>query len=169
MTTSKLPQPPCVDAVDDDRATAGPDHQDPAIQPVRSDEVLRAVASRFWRHPAARDRRIELASDHEPAPLQTDPLLLGQVLGHLLEDGLLACPEGGTVTLGCGRCRGGVWFAIHTPVGELDVSLTETEDQDVRDYWPGVLCREHLGGRIELAVDPTAGLVWTVTLPVGGP
>jgi len=140
-------------------------------------EALHAAATRYERHPIARNCRIVVTED-DAGHLTTDPLILGRVLDNLVKNALEAAPAAGTVTLGAAREGDCIRLRVHNP-GVIPEEVqpriferafsTRGRGRGMGTYSVKMLTERYLGGRAAFTSDAARGTTFTVTLPVGGP
>jgi len=124
-------------------------------------------------HPVAMDRELVV----EPGPsvaLQTDPLLLGRVLGNLLKNALEAVPRGGVVTVSHAIADDDVVFRVHNP-GEVAPEVrhhlfersvsTKGAGRGLGTYSVRLFTEKYLGGRLAWSSSAAAGTTVKVALP----
>ncbi len=142
-----------------------------ASRVMAADAVAEAVRT-FGHHPVAMDR--ELVARPGPAvELQTDPLLLGRVLGNLLKNALEAVPRGGVVTISHAVAGDDVVFRVHNP-GEVAPEVrhhlfertvtTKGAGRGLGTYSVRLLTEKYLGGRLAWSSDAIDGTTVEVAL-----
>ncbi len=79
-------------------------------QPLDLSALIEGEADAWLRAAIARD--IDLGFALEPAPVQGIPLLLAELMGNLVDNAVRYTPEGGRVTIRCGREAGNAFVAV---------------------------------------------------------
>lgn len=80
--------------------------------PLETGTFLARLLKTLRRHPVARRKRLEFASEPAELTIHTDRSLLYRVLGNMVLNALEATDEGGTVTVGCRRAGSEVEFSV---------------------------------------------------------
>ncbi len=128
----------------------------PRFQEVRAGDVLRQAVARYLQHPMTRRRTIA-AEGYPEAVLESDPVLLGRILGNMLKNALEAVPPGSTVTVGGSAEADEVRIFVRNP-GQMDPSAarqvfkrsfsTKGEGRGLGTYSMRLLAERYLGGRV---------------------
>lgn len=87
---------------------------EPSLAQTQSEVAIEAVVQQVaetWL-PMAIGKRIDLGFELAPACVRGNSLLLEELLANLLDNALRHTPDGGTVTVGCGRDGGEVWLTV---------------------------------------------------------
>ncbi len=82
-------------------------------EPVRSREIISAVARSYQNHPTGRDRTIVLDERSVDVVLASDRVLLSRVLGNMVKNALEASDAGQRVTMGCRADDSEAEFWVH--------------------------------------------------------
>ncbi len=146
----------------------------PNLEVVDARTLLRRIAARFRRHPAAQDRRIELGEFPSARFVVTDKTLLTRVLGNLLLNALEATSPGEAVSLGL--CVGRrVTFLVWNPATMPEevrlqlfrrvFSTKSPQSRGLGTYGARLLTERYLGGTIDFSTDEEAGTTFRVHLP----
>lgn len=147
----------------------------PRLQPTLPHEMIRHVEALYRYHSLARGKVIRSIADADLPPVETDPTLLGRVLGNLLKNALEASTDGDVVTLQGVRENDDILFSVHnTAAMPEDVKLqvfqrsfsTKARDRGVGTYSARLLTERMLGGRIWFTSSAEDGTAFTVALPV---
>jgi signal transduction histidine kinase len=94
-------------------AAAESGHLQPAVETVRSRELMASLARSYVRHTAARGKTIAIDPGAETVAFSTDPVILGRVMGNLITNALEASTAGQTVTVSCRSVDSQVEFSVH--------------------------------------------------------
>jgi signal transduction histidine kinase len=137
--------------------------------------MIRHVEALYRYHSLGRGKVIRSIADADLPPVETDPTLLGRVLGNLLKNALEASTDGDVVTLQGVRENDDILFRVHnTAAMPEDVKLqvfqrsfsTKARDRGVGTYSARLLTERMLGGRIWFTSSAEDGTAFTVALPV---
>jgi signal transduction histidine kinase len=141
---------------------------------VRADAVLEAVRRTYACHAAAASRRIDLGRPCG-ATLETDPRILGRVLGNLLLNALEASALGETVTMTASDLGDRLAFEVHNPAfipEEVQLQIfdrtftTKGEPgRGIGTHTVKLLVERYLGGRVAFTSRKVAGTAFVVSLP----
>ncbi len=78
-------------------------------------DFLRTVVSLYSVQEVARDRKIVVSPASENISMETDPTILGRVIGNMVKNGLEACRPGEAVILSCEMVGGKVRLSVRSP------------------------------------------------------
>lgn len=146
------------------------------VRPARINSLpfLGEIINLYTSHEAARDRSLRLDPQTADISLETDPTLLGRVLGNMVKNALEACEAGDTVTLGCRATAGGVEFWVYNPnfiprrvqlqVFQRSFS-TKAKDRGLGTYSMKLLSERYLQGRVRFTSSQAEGTVFTAIYP----
>ncbi|MDR3570460.1 MAG: PAS domain-containing sensor histidine kinase [Syntrophobacteraceae bacterium] len=121
------------------------------------------------------ERKIVLSPDSENIPIETDPAILGRVIGNMVKNGLEACKPGEIVTLDCKRVDDLVRFSVHNPnFMPRNVQLqvfsrsfsTKGCDRGLGAYSMKLLSERYLKGSVGFESDPDSGTVFFALYPL---
>lgn len=142
--------------------------------PVRSAELLDALAAQYANHPRAEGRTITVEQASDAVELVTDPALLGRVLGNMLKNALEATPPGGAVRAWCRAQGETVGFFVHNQ-GRIPARVqrqifrrsfsSKGDDRGLGTFSMRLLAQNHLGGRVWFTSTEQEGTVFCVELP----
>lgn len=82
------------------------------VADVRVCDLLSETAERWARHAESGQVSLTVDCDESVGVIRGDPRRFGQVLDHLVENGVRQTPAGGSVTLSARRADGEVWLKI---------------------------------------------------------
>ncbi|HPA44830.1 MAG TPA: PAS domain-containing sensor histidine kinase [bacterium] len=150
---------------------------DLAVRPTSIDTVylLEDLVRLYEKHSVAADRSIRIDPSSQDLQFISDPQLLSRVLGNLIKNGLEACQKGETVTVGCEREDGVVYFQVHNPgYMERDTQLqvfhrsfsTKSKDRGLGTYSVRLLTERYLQGRVSFTSTQKEGTTFRVRLPL---
>lgn len=142
--------------------------------PVRSDELLDALAGQYTLHPRAEGRSIVVPEDSEALALVTDQALLGRVLGNMLKNALEATPAGGCVRAWCRSEGERVRFFVHNQ-GCIPKRIqrqifrrsfsSKGQDRGLGTFSMLLLAQNHLGGSVAFTSTEAGGTTFHVDIP----
>jgi len=140
---------------------------------VDAADILADVARTYGHHPVAAGRTLAVPAGPS-ADLQTDPGLLGRVLGNLVKNALEAVPRGGEVTLAHAIDADHVAFRVGNPgevprhvrrhLFERSVS-TKGAGRGLGTYSVRLLTEVYLGGTVSWFSDARRGTCVTIRIP----
>ena len=81
-----------------------------ASEEIALADLIHQVAEAWL--PAAIARGVDLGFEIEPVRVRGSALLLGELLGNLLDNAIRHAPAGGVVNVGCGRQGGTAWIVV---------------------------------------------------------
>jgi nitrogen-specific signal transduction histidine kinase len=145
------------------------------LQPTLPHDMIRHVGALYRFHSLAIGKDVQTIEDGDLPPVDTDPTLLGRVLGNLLKNALEASAAGDGVTLRCLRGDGEIHFIVHNPAPmPEDVKLqvfqrsfsTKAKDRGIGTYSARLLTERMLGGRIWFTSSAEEGTAFTVAIPL---
>ena len=119
--------------------------------------------------------RVALDPAAEDCEFSSDPVLLGRVVGHMVENACEACSPGETVTVGCRREGDAVEFWVHNPgVMPTGTQLqvfqrsftTKGPGRGLGTYMMRLLSEHYLGGNVGFRSDAETGTVFTARYPL---
>ena len=164
-----------IEEIEAQRDLAAAESGDLAIDPrtVAVGDLLAAVADTYRHHPVAADRSIRVVAG--PAgSLQTDPRLLGRVVGNLIKNALEACPPGDEVRIAHRSDEAGVVITVWNP-GEVDPGVrgrffrrsvsTKGSGRGQGTYSVRLLTEHYLGGAVSWQSDAAHGTSVHIHLP----
>lgn len=142
---------------------------------VKTCSLLKSVKERFERHPAAEGRRLAMADDCREVEINSDPVLLGRVIGNLVKNALEASRPTERVVLGCDSDEtGNIRFWVRN-AGAMDrrVQLqifkrsfsTKGSGRGLGTYSVKLLGERYLKGRVGFTTDPENGTEFFIALP----
>lgn len=144
------------------------------IQPIDSYGLLGEIVEMYDSRPEFHNCRVLTAAAGTPLTLESDPVLLGRVLGNMVKNALEACRPGDTVTVGAdgdeGRCR----FWVRNPTlmpasarGRLFTRSYSTKgsERGLGTYGMKMLAERYLSGDISFSSTPEQGTIFELTLP----
>ncbi len=174
-----------VDEITAQRDFLSAEHGDLPVdpKPVNAGALAKMVVQRYRNHPVTEDRQMLLVGEDSPVVFRTDPTVLSRVLSNMVKNALEASPDATVITVDFGRKPGlkgpgQVWFSVHNPgfIAEDIQPLVFTRSFSTKGagrglgtYGMRLLSERFLGGRVDFESHPTAGTVFTVTLPFDGP
>ena len=144
-------------------------------RPVNALDLLKDIV-RFYRDgEEAQGRHIELHHRARDRVLVSDPILLKEVLGHMVRNALEACEVGGTVTLSTEAEEGELEFLVHNPGFVPEKAqhqifqrgfTTRGEGRGVGTYAMKLLSERYLKGRVSFTSSPIVGTTFRATYPL---
>jgi signal transduction histidine kinase len=147
------------------------------FQPVsfQAREWLRQFLERYIDRSPARRQRLRLNLPKSSALLVTDPTLLNQVLGYLVDNAFEVASVPKVVTVGCRKIGPHVQFSVHNPgVMPRPVQLqvfqrsftTKGQGRGLGTYLVRLLVEQYLGGTADFKTGSKSGTTFLVTLPL---
>jgi len=143
-------------------------------EPVGSLAVLGAVVQRYRKHGASEKRGIMIDSGAADVWFPSDAHLLSRVLSNMAKNGLEACSEGQTVTLGCKAEADAVEFRVHNPgfmPREVQLQVfqrsfsTKGAGRGLGTYSIKLLSERYLGGRVSFTTSEEEGTTFRGRYP----
>ncbi len=145
-----------------------------AVAPLNAQRVLESVAAHYSGHLVARGRTIEVEPEAETILFETDPVLIGRVLGNMLKNALEAVDAGTTVRVRAVRHGDRVRFEVWNP-GCMPESAqkqvfqrsysTKGASRGLGTYGMRLLTERYLGGRVWFESDKAQGTRFVAELP----
>lgn len=142
---------------------------------VEADQVLCCLAEEYNAGYEQLDRQVKIETDLCAASLETDPVVLGRVLGNMIKNAVEASSKGDTVTLGCREDdHGNVVFSVHNG-GCIPESVqyrifsrsfsTKGDGRGLGTYSIRLLTESYLEGAVGFHSSEEEGTTFHVTLP----
>ncbi|NLF31321.1 MAG: GHKL domain-containing protein [Planctomycetes bacterium] len=125
-----------------------------------------------------KDHRIVLAAPARPVVLQSDPSLLGRVLGNMIRNAVEATEPHQAITVACDAVDGHAEFRVHNPVfipREVRLQLfqrsfsTKGPGRGLGTYSMKLLSERYLGGTVHCRSSQQDGTVFIARYPLGEP
>lgn len=168
-----------IDEIDAQRMVSAAEAHElrPEPEPVGACGLMEEMAALYRPHEAARGKDIVCACEEKGLSLETDPALLGRILGNMVKNALEASSPGETVTL---RARpDGEWveFSVHNPAVIPPVVQphifrrsysTKGAGRGLGTYGMAILCRI-LGGEVRFASTAEKGTTFRARFPKAPP
>lgn len=144
-----------------------------ALSPITMPHFLEEMTSFYRAHPVASECSLQL----EPGAaliFNSDPALLGRVLGNMLKNALEAVPAGGKVRIGYRAEAEQIRFWVQNPgrmPTEVQLQLfhrsfsTKSIGRGLGTYSMKLLAEQYLGGEVDFTSNVQDGTTFTVTLP----
>ena len=135
---------------------------------------LEELVPRYRSHEVAEGRGLVVAATCEQHRLETDPALLGRVIGNMVKNALEATQRGDTVTVSCEEINGGVRFWVHNPgfiPRNVQLQLfqrsfsTKGDGRGLGTFSMKLLAERYLGGGVDFISTRAGGTTFMVTLP----
>ncbi|HEY4744781.1 MAG TPA: PAS domain-containing sensor histidine kinase [Desulfuromonadaceae bacterium] len=147
----------------------------PAAKQIETLDFLKALVETH-RYEAGYDRKqLLIDAGAQSVSMTIDEQLLGQVIGHMLENALEASHPGETVTIGCALHQGMVHFSVANPaympeqiraqVFSRTIS-TESRGKGMGTYRMKYLTEHYLHGTITYVTSEEQGTTFTAAYPV---
>jgi nitrogen-specific signal transduction histidine kinase len=142
-------------------------------KPVEAGALISHLAALYQRHPVGKDKRVLIQGIS--TTVETDPVLLGRVLGNLIKNALEASSPGEIVTVGCTKMKEETIFSIHNPAvmpEELQLQLFQRsistkggQHRGIGTYSVKLLTEKYLNGSVSFQSHPGRGTTFEVRLP----
>lgn len=139
-------------------------------------DFLGSVVSLYSVQEVARDRKIVISPDSENISLETDPTILGRVIGNMVKNGLEACRPEEAVILSCEMVGDKVSFSVRSPAfmpREVQLRVftrtfsTKGCGRGLGTYSMRLLSERYLKGSVGFESDPDSGTVFHAEYPLG--
>jgi nitrogen-specific signal transduction histidine kinase len=144
---------------------------------VEAGPFLEHVAALYQRHPVGKDKRV-ITEISDPRILQTDPVILGRVIGNLMKNALEASVPGQTVTASfrfqeqpviCIHNESVIPEEIQLQLFQRSVSTKGTQHRGIGTYSIKLLTEKYLKGRVSFRSLPGEGTTFEIRLPKDRP
>ncbi|MDO3376929.1 PAS domain-containing sensor histidine kinase [Geoalkalibacter halelectricus] len=148
------------------------------FEPLNARAMIVQAMETYRRHPSAQGKQILTESNGQDLWFQSDPTLLGRVLGNMVKNALEACREGETVRAGCRLANDYVQFWVHNPAAiPRDIQLqlfqrsfsTKGPGRGLGTYSMRLLTEEYLDGTISFTSTPEEGTTFQAAFPLNLP
>lgn len=146
-----------------------------SLEVVDTLPLLQRLLELYLHHPVAKDRALCIAPEAESVYFDSDPTLLGRVLGNMLKNALEASAPGDCVTLSCGRLDARVFFTVHNS-GVMPESVqmqvfqrsfsTRGLGRGLGTYSMRLLSERYLNGEVTFESSPGKGTTFMATYPL---
>jgi hypothetical protein len=137
-------------------------------------ELLTSTVDSLRRQEVAAERTIRFESVRR-CPLETDPVLLGRVVGSLLRNALESTPPGGSVELTCEFDHGVATVSVHNDgvipedvqhqIFQRSFSTHRDAGRGIGTYGARLFVEHYLGGKLAFMSEPRVGTLFLVMLP----
>lgn len=106
-----------IEEIETQKTVSAAINRDLEVEPVslQSRAFLEQIVALYRQHEVARERELTVDPKAEEVLFESDPPLLGRILGNMIKNALEATPPGGKVSAGCRRKDGQVEFWVHNP------------------------------------------------------
>lgn len=142
------------------------------------EDVIQDVRAMLAHHPAAKNRKIEIAEHFPARTVRSDKALLGRVLGNMLINACEATGEHGAIRMRV-ECSTDeisflVWNSSCIPediaprIFQRYFSTKEGLGRGLGTYGMKLIGESYLGGRVSFTTSPAAGTTFRLSLPVSG-
>lgn len=148
----------------------------PERAPVRTGELLQDVAAVFAGHPAAKERRLEIAPGSDDVELDSDRALLLRVLVNMVRNAFEATEPGGVVGVSCARGgrsvdlrvrnAGAIAPEVRARVFQRSFSTKAKRGRGLGTYSMKLLGERYLGGEVSFTSTEEEGTTFTLRLPL---
>lgn len=145
-------------------------------EPLRTRDLLDAVAVVFSGHAAARDRGLELGPPAEDVELVSDRSLLLRVLVNMVRNAFEATEPGGVVRVSCEREPRAVRLSVRNAgviapevqarIFQRSFSTKASRGRGLGTYSMKLFGERCLGGEVSFVSSAPAGTVFSIRLPV---
>lgn len=135
---------------------------------------LRKTVSLYCWQEMAKDRNIVVDPCSVSVEIETDPTLLGRVIGNMVKNALEASIPGETITIGCGALRDGVEFRVHNAACmprevQLQVFMrsfsTKGSNRGIGTYGIKLLSERYLKGSVDFVSHSEKGTTFFACYP----
>jgi signal transduction histidine kinase len=139
-----------------------------------ANDIVESIRKQLSFHPGMKTRHIVICSDCSDFFVITDGALLKRILLNMAKNAAEASPEGGTITLSCGKSVGKALFSVHNP-GTIpeDIRLqifqrsfsTKGVGRGLGTYSMKLFGENYLKGRVYFRSNEKEGTTFTIELP----
>jgi len=166
-----------VEAIRGQRLLLAAENRELQIHPetVYPQVLLRDLMEQYGANEIARGRTLSLICSSDSLEMETDPILLKQVLNHVLRNALEASVMGEVVTLGCDRQHDRICLWIHNPAAiPPDAQLqifqrsfsTKGAGRGLGTYSIKLLSERYLQGQVSFRSNQTEGTTFFARYPI---
>ena len=137
-------------------------------------EMIGNVISAYQAHEVARGKQVRMDEKTADCPFNSDPTLLGRVIGNMLKNALEASGPGETVTVGCQRAEQALQFWVQNPrymprsvqmqIFQRSFS-TKGSGRGLGTYSMKLLGERYLKGKVSFVSDPELGTTFQLEIP----
>ena len=137
---------------------------------VEAAALISHLAALYQKHPIGEDKQVLIQGIS--ATLETDPVLLGRVLGNLIKNVLEDSSPGEKITVGCEKKKdGSPNVAVMPEILQLQlfqrsISTRGGQHRGIGTYSVKLLTEKYLKGRVSFRSFPDAGTTFEVWLPL---
>jgi len=137
-------------------------------------EALKQVVQIYEKRPEAEGRSLRIQRQARDTVILTDPLVLKQVLGYMIQNALEGCERGDAVTLNADNAGKTAEFVVHNPgymPREVQLQVfqrgfsTKAEDRGMGTYAMRLLTEKYLKGKVSFTSTERVGTVFRLALP----
>ena len=137
-------------------------------------EALKQVVQFYEKRPEAQGRSLRIQRQARDTVILTDPLLLKQVLGYMIQNALEGCQQGDAVTLNADNSTNAVEFVVHNPgymPREVQLQVfqrgfsTKADDRGMGTYAMRLLAEKYLKGKVSFTSTERVGTVFRLSVP----
>ncbi len=148
----------------------------PKFAPVKISELFQTIEAIYKNHAAARGKKLIIRPVDPQESINTDPALLGRVLGNMTKNAWEASAPGETITIGFERLDGKeARFFVHNPAvipREVQLQIfqrsfsTKGEGRGLGTYSIKLITERYLKGRAYFTSKDGEGTFFYVSLPL---
>jgi signal transduction histidine kinase len=129
----------------------------------------------YRNNPVAKNKEIVISDGAESMHIETDPVLLGRVLGNLLKNALEASKPGETIIIGCNKVENNILFWVHNFSSipeDIQVKLfkrsfsTKGAGRGLGTYSVRLITERYLKGEVSCFSEPEKGTTFKILLPL---
>ncbi len=165
-----------IDEIEARRQLLAAETNDLVAQPqrIQSRDLLVDAASFYESHDVGTGKSVVIDATSEDVAFESDPTLLGRVIGNLVKNALEATEEGGTVTLDCSHTGSRVEFSVHNNgliphEAQLQIFqrsfITKGAGRGLGTFGARMLTERYLDGDIGFESNEDVGTTFTVSYP----
>jgi signal transduction histidine kinase len=166
-----------LDEIDAHRQLLAAEHNELSTdpRPLKSRTFLKELLGTYDRPDMLDGRILKTAADSSTVTFESDPALLGRVVGNMVKNAIEASAPGETVTMGCRAEKGSVsfWVRNRTYMPEnIRAQVfgrsfsTKGAGRGLGTYSMKYLTEKYLGGHIAFTSSEAEGTTFTVTFPL---
>ncbi len=169
-----------VQAINVQRELSAAESNELVLRPTRMSSValLHELTASYAEQDYAEGKSVVCDADAETVEFCSDKTMLSRVLGHMLQNALVASDAGQTVTAGCRQDEDSIEFWVHNPAVMSEAAQLAVfrrpfspggQRQGVGTYIMRLLSERYLKGHVSFRSTPGDGTVFRARYRLAGP